>query len=219
MPMSERKTIMFDFCLALSGVIGRNAAGFERAKAAKGHYEGLRGMYVYEETPDNTNCMGESVDNSEVVFGATTEQIGTFQASLLKILSNKMSFRRFCDPQENIAIKELMAARFIDTYLDEMKPGWKEAPDEADFIDLESRRLSVDRMVAQRAYWVAKIKHEAIVKESQDGGASQESSDFKQSVFGLLGEVLSDFSYEKTETFCSDYSASFITAGESEKTV
>lgn len=193
---SKREEIVTDYVLSLSAILGRQAAKFEKIKTIKA-IKGTFGENIDHETPNNVTCLGESVDNSQLINGVGAERIAEFQGSLLNLA---LSIPSLMEHDTSIAETE-----FLDAYLDEIVSGWQKSAIEPDFLATIAEMLKVSQNSAKRAYLITKIKYEGMIEEN-DGGEIKNSI-LANSVYNLVSRVLDDdrIMYPKTELFFNEY--------------
>ncbi len=211
--IQDRKSILTDFSLAFSRVMGRQAAKFEKAGAHKTTAGG--------KSPDSLNnftILAESVDNVGVGWNASIAQIDIFQKELLEGMANLFPsvLTRFDNPATLVETEKQSVHQFIDGYLDEMVPEWNTVDPVSEvgkFINKQANALGVDKIDATRAYWISKLRNDAMIKEQRTAQAPK--SDISEITYGLVSQIFRDKqTFEKTSKFVNG----FVTTYSTEKT-
>lgn len=202
---NKREEIITDYALSLSTILGRQAAKFEKIKTIKA-IKGTFGENIDHETPNNVTCLGESVDNSQLINGVGAERIAEFQGSLLNLALSIPSLMEM-DPAwtRNTTLRSTAETEFIDAYLDGIMSGWQKSAIEPSFLATMAEMLKVSELSAKRAYLITKIKHESMMEENF--GGEIKNSTLANSVYNLVSRVLDDDRnmYPKTESFFNEY--------------
>lgn len=202
--IQERKSILTDFSLAFSRVMGRQAASFEKVGAHKTTAGG--------KSPDSLNnftILAESVDNVGVGWNASIAQIDSFQRELLEGMANLFPsvLTRFDKPAALVEAEKQSVHQFIDGYLDEMVPEWKTVDpvsEAGEFINKQASNFDVDKIDATRAYWISKLRNDAMIKER--GTTQTPKSDVREITYGLISQIFRDKqTFEKTSKFVDDF--------------
>lgn len=170
----QRNLIMSDYLVSLSGVLGRQAARFEKIDCIKVVNKGTE-EESNKETEDNATCLGESVDNSQLVKGAGAGPMSEYQLSLLALPLNIRDYL-VASSEEDMILYSKITTNFINAYLDEMAPSWRNSQDpDYDFLAQESQRFGTDTEDIKRIYHFILLKQKSIMADIYSGKDSTNS--------------------------------------------
>lgn len=205
MTSEERKAFFIDYFSALAKVFGEQAAKFEKIKA-------IMDMRPQPPTPSdeeyitahNVSCLGEIVDNSGIKFEASASDIAGFQNSLCDVLLFALKTIDYGSSWEDVkTLERSVGRRFIDGYLDEIEPKWKNLSIPQGFLEDIRDTLDVSEDDTRRAYWITEIKSENFpLGRVSSFDLSEVTNELTNLSYGLLSHVLP---HEKITRFLKEF--------------
>lgn len=173
--LDKKSEILGDFTLVLSRILGHQAANFEKAGAVKVNTDGDPHEILH-----NISTLGESMDNSQMVFGATTEMIAGYQNALRSVLLEVPNSATYYAKDEKIKknftdeMWNRIRRNFAEGYLDETMPGWEEGVIPDEFVLKTTATLGITSDDVQVAYTIAKIKSQMLAQEGKSDSTHDE---------------------------------------------